>query len=138
MAKADPKKSKADAKGDKKGKEKKDKDAAAGGPVMSVARHPTVGLYVRRAKGYGGLLAFGAAALLSYQANVPPLQVGLRALAVGVCGFLVAWAASVTVARVLLTAQLRALYDELHPPKVAPSQSTQAPVPPAPAAPGAN
>jgi len=136
MAKADAKAPKKGGKDDKKNKQ--DKKGTNGGPVMSVARHPTAGAQVRRAKGFGGLVGFLVAAGLSYQANVPPFQVGLRALAVGVAGYLVAWACSVTVWRVLLTAQLRVLYEELHPPKVGASPGKEAQSPPVAAGPGAN
>lgn len=141
MAKADakePKKGdakKGESKKDKKGKGKKGGD----GPVLSVARHPKAGPSVRRAKGWGGLAGFTVTALLSYQANVPAFDVGLRALAVGVAGYIVAWACSVTVWRVLLTTELRVLHDQLHPPQVPPSATAE--TTPAPAgnagAPGA-
>jgi hypothetical protein len=138
MAKADAKTAKGGKQGAKADKGKKNKGGSPDGPVMSVARHPTAGPQVRRMKGLGGLLGFCIAAALSYQANVPPLQIGLRALAVGVAGYLVAWGCSVTVWRVLLTAQLKALYEELHPPQVAPSVATEASVPSPAAEPGAS
>ena len=139
MAKADPKASKSDG---KKGDGKKDKKAKKGkkgkkgeeGPPLSVARHPKAGPQVRRAKGWGGLTGFVVAAVLSYQANVPPFEVALRALAVGVAGYVVAWACSVTVWRVLLAAELRLLYEQLYPEPVEPSPSTDAPAPPVAAA----
>ena len=90
---------------------------------------------MRRAKGFSGLAGFTIAGLLSYRANVPAFDVGLRALAVGVAGYVVAWAAAVTVWRVLLVAELRVLYEQLHPPPVTPSVATDAPTPPA-ASPG--
>jgi len=135
MAKADPKASKSDG---KKGDGKKDKKAKKGkkgkkgeeGPPLSVARHPKAGPQVRRAKGWGGLTGFVVAAALSYQANVPPFEVALRALAVGVAGYVVAWACSVTVWRVLLAAELRLLYEQLYPEPVEGSDSTDTPAAP--------
>ncbi len=70
-------------------------------------------------------------AVLSYQANVPAFDIGWRALAAGVAGYLVAWAGSVTVWRVLLAAELRVLYEQLYPPPVATSAPTEASSPPA-------
>lgn len=128
MAKADAK----DKKDAKKGDGKTGKKGDGRGPVMSVARHPAAGPSVRRAKGLGGLAGFAVAGLLSYQANVPLFDVGLRAIGVGVAGYLVAWACSVTVWRVVLTAELRMVYDELYPPpELTSSAPTDASAPPA-------
>jgi hypothetical protein len=121
MAKADPK---AKAKG-KKDAAKGKKGKSGDGPVLSVARHPKAGPSVRRAKGWGGLAGFVVTAALSYAANVPAFEIGLRALAVGIAGYLVAWACSVTVWRVLLVAELRVLHDQLYPPVVEPSVVTE-------------
>jgi hypothetical protein len=92
------------AKGKKGAKHKK--GAGSGGP--SVAATPRAAAQVRRAKGWGGLLGFGAAAYLSYRASVPPELIGLRALAAGVAGYMVGWGCMVTVWRYLLMAELRA------------------------------
>ena len=92
------------AKGDKKGK--KGKAGAADG--ISVAGHPRAAAQVRRAKGFGGIGFFGIAAYLSYKAGVPADQVALRAIAVGIAGYMLAWACSVTVARHLVLAELHA------------------------------
>lgn len=116
-----PSKSKsAKAKADKsKGKGGKGKGAKGGkggkgksSDGLSVATHPRAHAQVRRAKGWGGLGGFAIAAYLSYQAGVPPEQVGLRALAAGAIGYLVAWGVAVTVWRYLVLAELRAYYDE--------------------------
>jgi hypothetical protein len=106
-AKAKESKAKAD-KGKSKGKGK-----SSGG--LSVATHPRAHAAVRRAKGWGGLLGFGIAAYLSVRAGVPPEQVGLRALAAGAAGYMVAWGVSVTVWRHLLMAELRARYENRKP-----------------------
>ncbi len=131
MAKAEPKAAKAKSKkGDAKDAKGKGKKGKGGdGPVLSVARHPKAGPNVRRAKGWGGLAGFVVAGGLSYTANVPLAEVMLRALGVGVAGYLVAWACSVTVWRVLLVAELRVLHDQLHPPAVKASVATDASAP---------
>jgi hypothetical protein len=87
-----------------KGKGKKGSDQA--GP--SVAGHPRARRQVRRAKGWGGLVGFGIAAYLSLKAGVPPVEVGLRALAMGAAGYMLAWACAVTVWRHLVLAEMRA------------------------------
>src|ERR1700722_4393454 len=102
-AKADPAKDKAAGK-DKKSKKGKGEDGPVG---ISVAGHPRAGGYVRRAKGWGGLVGFAIAAYLSLQAAVPIATAGERALIAGVAGYLVAWACSVTVWRHLVLAELR-------------------------------
>ena len=85
-------------------------DAAAVDP--SVARHPRAGRFVRRAKGWGGLVGFAVAAYLSAQAGVPTYEVGIRALVAGAAGYLLAWACSVTVWRHLVLAELRLVYEK--------------------------
>lgn len=92
----------------KKDKKKKGKGSAdaAGGP--SVAAHPRASYQVRRAKGWGGLIGFGAAAYVSYKAGVPTFDLGLRALIAGIVGYMLAWACAVTVWRHLVLAELRA------------------------------
>lgn len=106
----------------KKGKDKKSKDASAGGP--SVAAHPRARAQVRRAKGIGGLAGFVIAGYLSLKAGVPGDQVGLRALGAGIGGYMLAWAAAVTVWRHLVMAELRAAVERgMAPP---PSERPQA------------
>lgn len=96
---------------DKKGKDKKGKgkNDAQSGP--SVAGHPRARQQVRRAKGWGGLAGFGIAAYLSYKAGVPMADLGLRALAAGVAGYILAWACAVSVWRHLVLAELRAAHE---------------------------
>ena len=92
-----------------KGKDKKKgKGAGDGSGVPSVAAHPRASYQVRRAKGWGGLIGFGAAAYLSYKAGVPMSDLGLRALVAGIVGYMLAWACAVTVWRQLVLAELRA------------------------------
>jgi hypothetical protein len=106
MAKNDKSAAKKDnkAKGGKKAK--KGRTAAADG--ISVAGHPRAVAQVRRAKGLGGVGFFAIAAYLSYKAGVPADQVALRAIAVGIAGYMLAWACSVTIWRHLVLAELRA------------------------------
>lgn len=124
MAKTDkPKKDKT--KGGKKAQRKA--TAAAGG--VSVAAHPRAAAQVRRAKGIGGIGFFAVAAYLSYKAGVPPEQVGLRALAFGIAGYMLAWMCSVTIWRHLVLAELRAAVE---------SGRARLEGPPSPAAPPAD
>jgi hypothetical protein len=100
------------AKADKQAKAKKGKKgkaAASDGP--SVAGHPRATAQVRRAKGVGGIGGFALAALLGLKAGIPPDQIGERALAAGVAGYMLAWACAVAVWRHLVLAELRALAD---------------------------
>jgi hypothetical protein len=91
-----------------KGAKKVTKGKGAAEDGISVAGHPRAAAQVRRAKGLGGIVSFAIATYLSYKAGVPPDQIALRALAVGVAGYMLAWACSVTVWRHLVLAELRA------------------------------
>lgn len=77
---------------------------------MKLSDHPRAARQIRAAKGWGGLLGFGLVALLSLRAGVPPFDAGLRALAGGVAGYVVAWAGSVHAWRHLAVAELRAAH----------------------------
>jgi hypothetical protein len=101
------KKGKAAAK-DKKGKGKGGKGAAAAGSEMSVANHARASAYVRRAKGWGGLISFVLAAVISSRAGVPIATLGGRALLAGAAGYLVAWGCAVAAWRAILGAEIRA------------------------------
>ena len=93
----------------KKGKDKKKgKGAGDAAAAPSVAAHPRASYQVRRVKGWGGLIGFGAAAYVSYKAGVPMFDLGLRALIAGIVGYMLAWACAVTVWRQLVLAELRA------------------------------
>jgi hypothetical protein len=99
---------------DKKGKKGKKGGGDAGSGTIagaSVANHPRARASVRRVKGWGGLIAFGIAAYLSFQAGVPAADAGLRALGAGVIGYVVAWACAVAVWRHLVVAEMRAAYE---------------------------
>lgn len=145
--KADKADEKAKADGKKgKGKKGKDKSGAVAGP--SIASHPRASYQVRRAKGWGGMGGFAIAAYLSYKAGVPTADLGLRALAAGVLGYMLAWACSVTVWRHLVLAELRAATErgggvanpDLIPARAAPANHAAAVHPSAPdgAAPGSD
>lgn len=91
-----------------KGGKKVNKGKAPAADGISVAGHPRAAAGVRRAKGFGGIGFFAIAAYYSYKAGVPADQVALRAIAVGIAGYMLAWACSVTVWRHLVLAELRA------------------------------
>jgi hypothetical protein len=111
MAKKTDKDAKPDAK--KKDKKGKDKKAAEQSPGSSIATHPRARNSVRQAKGWVGLAGFAIAAVLSLQASVPLFQVGERALAAGVVGYMLAWWCSVLIWRHLIVAEQRAAIEEL-------------------------
>jgi hypothetical protein len=108
MAKNEKTAVKKDKKDKTKGGKKVNKGKAAAEDGISVAGHPRAAAQVRRTKGLGGIISFAIAAYLSYKAGVPSDQIALRALAVGVAGYMLAWACSVTVWRHLVLAELRA------------------------------
>jgi len=110
MAKSDKSAAKDKSKGGKKAKKGK-KGGASASRAINVADHPRASAAVKRAKGFGGLGGFALAAYVSHKAGVPAEQVGLRALAVGIAGYLVAWACAVTVWRHLVLAEFKAAYE---------------------------
>ncbi|MGA9859071.1 MAG: hypothetical protein WBQ18_14500 [Solirubrobacteraceae bacterium] len=128
MAKSDKGAKKA-SKDKTKGSKKKSKGAAADG--ISVAGHPRAAAAVRRSKGMGGVGFFAITAYLSHKANIPPDQVGLRALAGGIAGYMLAWACSVTVWRHLVLAELRAAIETGRATMHAPDEAPDAAAPPA-------
>jgi hypothetical protein len=89
-----------------KGKAKAAKAAKADG--ATVASHPRAASHIARAKGWGGLCGFGIVAYLSWRHGAAPADVGLRALAGGVAGYLVAWRSAVAVWTHLAVAEIRA------------------------------
>jgi hypothetical protein len=101
-----------DKKEKKKGKDKGGASSAAQGP--SVFNHPRARYQVRRAKGWGGIAGFAVAAYLGYQAGIPTVDVGERALAAGIVGYMLAWACAVTVWRHLVLAELKAAVERNH------------------------
>ncbi len=111
MAKKDDKQSKAKSKDKAKGK--KGKGGAEPSPGSSIATHPRARHSVRQVKGWTGIAGFAIAAAVSLQASVPLLQVGERALAAGVVGYLLAWWVSVVIWRQLIMAEQRAAVEEL-------------------------
>ena len=104
MAKKTDKEPKAKKKADKKGK-----DEAAEG--ASIANHPRAAASIRRMKAWAGLAGFAIAAVLSLQASVPVVTVGLRALGAGVIGYMLAWWAGVLIWRQLILAEQKAAYE---------------------------
>lgn len=68
--------------------------------------HPRAQLHIRKAKGWGGLIAFAAVALLSVRAGAPLPDALLRALGAGVAGFVACWGVAVLVWHHLAQAEL--------------------------------
>ena len=119
-----PAKAKKPAKGAKnaKGGKGKGKGKGKGGKSgASLASHPKAKAQIRAAKGWGGLGGFTITAYLSYQAQVPLDQIGLRAIAAGIAGYMVAWAFALTFWRYLLLAELKTLAERQRNPQPAAS-----------------
>ena len=79
---------------------------------VTLATHPRASRQIRMAKGWGGLIPFVLIGWLSWRAGMDPFDAGLRALGAGLVGFLAAWAASVSVWRMLVQAEHRAAVAE--------------------------
>jgi hypothetical protein len=102
-------------KADKK-KDAKKKDGAAAGTVpdgICVAGHPRSAGFVRRAKGWGGVVGLVLATYLGHSAGIPPLDAMVRGLAGGVLGYIAMWAIAVAIARQFVIAEVRARYAQV-------------------------
>ena len=77
---------------------------------LKLSEHPRAARQIRSAKGWGGLLGFAVVGLLSWQAGVPPFEIGLRALIGGIVGYVVGWAGAVHAWRHLAVAEIRAAH----------------------------
>jgi hypothetical protein len=97
--------------------DKKNKGAAPDGgkAPATVASHPRAARDIARAKGWGGLVGFALAALLSWHAGAAPTDIGLRALGGGIAGWLVAWRCAVSVWTHLALAEIRAAHRRSEP-----------------------
>lgn len=83
--------------------------SAPGGPaaprLISLRDHPAVAAKVRRAKAWGGIVAFGIVAFGSTSQGATLSDALLRALVAGIIGLHVTWFAAVIAARRILKAQ---------------------------------
>jgi len=100
-------------KADKQKDAKKDKGAGTVPDGICVAGHPRSAGFVRRAKGWGGVLGLVLATYLGLNAGIPPLEAMVRGLAGGVLGYIALWAIAVTVARQFVIAEVRARYAQV-------------------------
>jgi hypothetical protein len=96
--------------GAKAAKDKR-KNRAGDSNVLSVATHPRAQARIRQAKGWGGLSAFGVTAYLSLAHGVGADMAGIRAIAAGAGGYVVAWGCGVMIWRQLMLAELRVRVD---------------------------
>jgi hypothetical protein len=95
-------------------------------PYSSIATHPRARASVRRAKAWTGLIAFLLAAALALKASVPVYQTGLRALAAGIAGYLLAWWFSMLIWRHLILAEQRVAVEQLERRRAERAQSQEA------------
>ncbi len=81
---------------------------AGGGSRVVLAQHPRAARHIRMAKGWGGLLCFLVAVLLSTRAGVPMTEALMRGVVAGLAGMVVCWGGAVVVWRQLALAELDA------------------------------
>jgi hypothetical protein len=112
-------KGKGDKAKDKKAKDKGGKGKSAS--AISIAGHPHAGNSVRSLKGWGGLIGFMLAALLSLRAGVPLTVLGLRAIVAGLAGYMVAWWCGVAAWRAIVAAEAHAMLER----RARPADSTK-------------
>lgn len=107
-----------------KDKKKKDAEVAAeavelddaglpaGPQLVSLKQHPAAAARVRKAKAWGGLIAFVLVAWGSTSKGADVPDALLRGLVAGVIGLHVTWLAAVVMARRILKAQTVALVEQ--------------------------
>ena len=93
-------------KADKKKKDEKKGDGTIPDGIC-VAGHPRSAGFVRRAKGWGGVVGLLLTTYLAWSAGVPPVDTMVRGLLGGVLGYLALWAVAVAIARQLVIAEVR-------------------------------
>jgi hypothetical protein len=81
--------------------------------AITIGAHPRAAAHLRAAKGWGGLIGFGAALFVSLRAGVATDVALLRGLLTGVVMLLLAWACTLAVWRQLILAELRARQQDL-------------------------
>jgi hypothetical protein len=91
-----------------KAKKKDAKPSPNDWPLVNVAQHPRARQSINRTKAWAGLLGFVVVAIFSWRAGVDPVEVGLRALGVGIAAYLIVWAAGVTLWQRLIVAEAKA------------------------------
>jgi uncharacterized membrane protein YccC len=79
-------------------------------PRIRLCDHPRASRQIELSRAWAGIGAFALVALLSHRAGVPAFEVGLRALAAGVVGYVAAWGLAVLVWRQLAVAEARAAH----------------------------
>jgi hypothetical protein len=76
-------------------------------PLVALAAHPRASAGIRRAKAWGGLVGFAVVGGGAWLHGALLFDAGARALAGGVVGWFVAWAAAIAVWSRLLDAEAR-------------------------------
>lgn len=82
--------------------------------MISVAEHPRAGTSVRRAKSWGGLLAFALMLAAGLLGGVDAGTAIGRAVVGGIVGYLAVWAAALVIWRHLLRAEAKAVLARVH------------------------
>ena len=76
-----------------------------GTSAIRLCDHPRANRQIELSRGWGGIGAFAFVGLVSYEAGVPLLSAGLRAILAGIVGYFAFWALAVLVWRHLAVAE---------------------------------
>lgn len=79
-------------------------------PRIRLCDHPRASRQIELARGWAGIGAFVAVALLSHRAGVGDFEAGLRALVAGLVSYMAAWGLAVLVWRQLAVAEAKAAH----------------------------
>jgi uncharacterized membrane protein YccC len=89
-------------------KEKKDEPVAKEQDSgISLATHPVASEQIRLAKGFGGLFGLVAVAWVTWDGGASLATVGIRALAAGLVGYVLAWAFTLSLWRHIAVADIQ-------------------------------
>jgi hypothetical protein len=77
-------------------------------PMISLAEHPRASSSIRRARAWGGLLAFAVGGYASYESGMSVAASGFRALVAGMVAYLIVWGLAIAVWRAVVRAEARA------------------------------
>lgn len=82
-------------------------------PMISLAEHPRASSSIRRAKAWGGLLAFAVGGYASYESGMGVAASGFRALVAGIVAYLIVWGLAIAVWRAVVRAEAKAAIERV-------------------------
>lgn len=82
-------------------------------PMISLAEHPRAAVGIRRAKAFGGLVAFATTAFGSHLSGMSIDAALLRALGAGLAAYFVTWGIALSIWRAFVRAETKLAVERL-------------------------